>query len=355
MDGEEASSSVAVNGSITNTSFSDDLLIEIFSHLPTKSLFRFKCVSKAWCSLISNDSNQAGPLSCLSGLFYKKRTLDENDYLQRMEYGFACLSTEKACATSQTDTISISLSFLPLYPHFKIVDGCNGLLLCLTGETRGAVFYVSYEIFDSAAGKWENHNAVFHPKGANYLDLISPPTLFNEALHYSCYPFHILRVNLKGGSCDVIELPNKKISTAGTMHGFDGHLYYICCKRDYRARVDKLQIWMLKDWHTEEWIETHEICNKDLGEKILEAGGSCIRNYTRPLAFGPGLDVAFFTDQRNIFSCELETMKVEKIYILGEGDVGTHPSFSFHPALYSPCMNTLEEAGHQLFRASDRR
>ncbi|KAG9449702.1 hypothetical protein H6P81_009667 [Aristolochia fimbriata] len=321
-----------------------------------------------------------------------------------IEYDFACLSNETSCATSNVDTIPISLSFLPFYPHFAIVDCCNGLLLC---STRGPVFhvcnpllkrwitlpnpdpqtkfmpqlativhhpndsnhfrvfchskcsyrfgepaytYLAFEVFDSAAGKWEMRDTYLQPVGGEYLSFSQSPLLFNLALLYPCHPFRILRMNLKGGIHDAIDLPNKNRESQGTLYVFEGHLCYVCRQQNFYAREDKLQMWMLKDWDTEEWTQTHEICNKVLVEKILEAGGSPTEDrrtrseYARPLAFGPGLDFALFTDQRNIFACDLRTLKLEKIFSLREYDGGTHRKFCIHPALYSPCLNTLEEA-----------
>ncbi|MGV7953774.1 F-box protein, partial [Mycobacterium kansasii] len=47
----------------------DDLLINIFSRLPVKSLIRFKCVSKAWKYLISDPSLHGILPTTISGLF----------------------------------------------------------------------------------------------------------------------------------------------------------------------------------------------------------------------------------------------------------------------------------------------
>lgn len=51
----------------SSISLNDDLLIEILSRLPPKSLIRFMCVSKSWSNLISN-SLASSPVSAL--LYY---------------------------------------------------------------------------------------------------------------------------------------------------------------------------------------------------------------------------------------------------------------------------------------------
>ncbi|CAD6220922.1 unnamed protein product [Miscanthus lutarioriparius] len=47
----------------------DDPLVEILSRVPAKSVCRFKCVSKAWCDLITDPDNCKKLRQPMQGLF----------------------------------------------------------------------------------------------------------------------------------------------------------------------------------------------------------------------------------------------------------------------------------------------
>ncbi|KAL6909645.1 hypothetical protein ACP4OV_001304 [Aristida adscensionis] len=103
-------------------SLSDELIVEILSRLPVRSLCRFKCVSRSWRRLISHPTHRKKMPHTLAGFFYQ--TSDG----------------ERSPTTAQHFTnvsgrgspfVSPSFSFLPV-PSADVlpVDCCNGLLLC---------------------------------------------------------------------------------------------------------------------------------------------------------------------------------------------------------------------------------
>ncbi|XP_059624633.1 F-box/kelch-repeat protein At3g23880-like [Cornus florida] len=51
-----------------------DIIVQILSRLPVKSLLQFRCVCKSWCSLISDSHFVKTHLSCMS------RTDEDDDY-----------------------------------------------------------------------------------------------------------------------------------------------------------------------------------------------------------------------------------------------------------------------------------
>ncbi|KAJ1288070.1 hypothetical protein BS78_02G060900 [Paspalum vaginatum] len=96
--------------------FPDDIVLEILSRLPVKSLFRFKCVSKAWLALVTDCLRKVPPT--LQGLFYGP---------SRRSFGrfFNLLGA------SVVPPIDPSFPFLPKLTDTKaaLIDSCNGLVL----------------------------------------------------------------------------------------------------------------------------------------------------------------------------------------------------------------------------------
>ncbi|CAL5328381.1 unnamed protein product [Camellia sinensis] len=100
-----------------------DLLTEILLHVPTKSLLRFKCVSKHWLSLISDPQfscNHARrmKISLISGLYFHYKPWNFKELISVSFHSHSSLPT---------------LAFLNGVGERstpRIVDSCNGLLLC---------------------------------------------------------------------------------------------------------------------------------------------------------------------------------------------------------------------------------
>ncbi|KAK1283780.1 F-box protein [Acorus calamus] len=109
-------------GSINGVDLIEDLLIEILSHSPAKSICRFKCVSKAWYILISDKSNQKRFPHIFHGLF-------SQSYSMRYDI------TQSYVPLSQSnvnldDAPQFNLDFLPFDQNVQIIDSRNGLILC---------------------------------------------------------------------------------------------------------------------------------------------------------------------------------------------------------------------------------
>ncbi|XP_037425013.1 F-box protein At5g49610-like [Triticum dicoccoides] len=97
----------------------DDLILEIFSRLPARSLHRFKCVSVSWRDLITDPANRNKLSQTLAGFLYTSPG--------GRDHHFASVSGDGAAP------FDLSLPYLRNDKDDKgitLVDACNGLLLC---------------------------------------------------------------------------------------------------------------------------------------------------------------------------------------------------------------------------------
>ncbi|VAH00396.1 unnamed protein product [Triticum turgidum subsp. durum] len=100
----------------------DDLIVEILSRLPFRSVCRFKCVSKAWRDLIAHPAHRKKLPQTLAGVLYTTITRADGE-----RYHLAGLSAE-----AEGLDLDTSLTFLPdtEYRYFGLERAFNGLLLC---------------------------------------------------------------------------------------------------------------------------------------------------------------------------------------------------------------------------------
>ncbi|KAJ8572824.1 hypothetical protein K7X08_009335 [Anisodus acutangulus] len=115
---------------------SQDIIINILHRLPSKSLARFKCVSKCWLKYISDSSlsyscrcRRWRPQPYLIGFFYQAR-----DTCERSKIHFFFSSEESSLAIDGSLDESVNLLGRTAY----IVASSNGFLLC----NKQRVYYV---------------------------------------------------------------------------------------------------------------------------------------------------------------------------------------------------------------------
>nr|AGT16108.1 hypothetical protein SHCRBa_020_A05_F_120 [Saccharum hybrid cultivar R570] len=108
----------------------DDLVIDILSRVPVKSICRFKCVSPSWRNLISHPDNRKKLPHTVTGFFY----FDEFDSCI-----FVSLAEPPPPRTGRGWVRPPSPSdFLPANTGGRVVDCCNGLVLLNNSRNSGS-------------------------------------------------------------------------------------------------------------------------------------------------------------------------------------------------------------------------
>ncbi|KAL6623564.1 hypothetical protein ACP70R_033443 [Stipagrostis hirtigluma subsp. patula] len=125
----------------------DDLLVDILSRVPYKSLCRFRCVSRRWHALISHPDHRRRLPQSLVGFFYSTFHADR---LPKSARCFANASPGMAPAF-----VRPSLSFLPHHgcDRLALMDSCNGLLLCRCFEPDDS-YEFNYVVVNPATERW---------------------------------------------------------------------------------------------------------------------------------------------------------------------------------------------------------
>ena len=122
--GKEASmerntkSRLDIHPGATASLFTDDLILEILSRLPARSVHRFKCVSVAGRDLIADPANRKKLPQTLAGFFYM--TINN-----RIGHHFASVAGDSAAPFN----LSIPYLHNNKYGGITQLDACNGLLL----------------------------------------------------------------------------------------------------------------------------------------------------------------------------------------------------------------------------------
>ncbi|XP_058099101.1 F-box protein At5g07610-like [Magnolia sinica] len=360
----------SVGGNINIAYLTDDLLINILSRLPLKSLLRFKCVSKAWQLLISDSFLQRILPTPMSGLIFSDRYRN-NCPVERVQYAFITDKTHPTCNNSPTDIGN--LSFFPRHRELYTVDCCNGLLL---GLHRQDIYSTPvYYVINPATKKWAElpapakerphttHRLAFDPRISPHytlicsgsftgVDIFSSKTgvwvqskvpqplvirhwrrsagpmsvLFNRTLHMLSEGDSIVGFDVDGECFRLIPLPvpmptDCRECRQRCLGVFGGHLYY--------ANHDgvQLQIWILEDYDERKWALKHKTKIDCLVEKHPQAicSSALYKGFCGLYEIREGGHLPFWLADDGII---VETGEASQLYYLREFSV-----LAFHPDL----------------------
>ncbi|TVT98215.1 hypothetical protein EJB05_56494, partial [Eragrostis curvula] len=280
----------------------DDLIVEILSRLPVKSICRFKCVSWHWYNLITKPEHRRKLPQTLSGFFYPGCRPDQEDNFL-LYPNFEDISGGEELPFSNP-----SLSFLTDYRMIIPKMCCNGLLLCLcwklspedecnyvvcnpateifvvlpdsdyhTGASNFRLgfdpivsshfhvfqileghedygFVIGMNIYSSKTGEWSHNGNGWVNEELQVVE--SRGVFFNGILHLMTNDFKILTVDTEGKTWRTISLL-ERMRVECFWRGYlafigqsQGQLYYINM-RDRDTSI--LSVWVLEDYYGDEW------------------------------------------------------------------------------------------------------
>jgi hypothetical protein len=125
----------------------DDLVVDILSRVPVKSICRFKCVSPSWRNLISHPDNRKKLPHTVTGFFY----FDEFDSCT-----FVSLAEPPPPRRTGRGWVRppSPCDFLPANTGGRVVDCCNGLVLLNNSCNSGSEPRARYVVCNPATEKW---------------------------------------------------------------------------------------------------------------------------------------------------------------------------------------------------------
>ncbi|XP_047088900.1 F-box protein At5g07610-like [Lolium rigidum] len=331
----------------------DDLLVEIFSRLPVKSVCRSKCVSRYWHGLISHRAHRKKLPQTLSGFF--SRHISQGDGPR----------FDSILGVQERHVSDPSLSFLPGYRTVRPVDCCNGLLLCLCSKdstsnernyvvcnpatekwlilpdsgrhnevfarrlcfdpaisSRFHVFSIledvddcitDVEIYSSEAGEWSHKENGWSQE----IMLYDRSVFLNGMLYFKSYDSAVVTVDKEGKTWKTIPLLETMaveislVSNEALIGQSQGRLHYVNA-RDRDAST--LSVWILDSHHSGKWIFKYNISTSKLfGHK----GFRLSRNYTL-IAIHPDCNLIFIilNGKNLLLSYDMDRGKVRVIHNL---------------------------------------
>ncbi|OVA19008.1 F-box domain [Macleaya cordata] len=142
------------NTTTTTTYLTEDVLFEIFLRLPFESVYKFRCVSKLWLSLLSNPSFMNMILNRYISInppwtlvFQLTRLRTSGEVGPKMNHQF--FPTSSPCLHSKfiSRHDGFSFKFLTKSYPFKeealyLLASSNGLVLCSTDDNHPSMYYV---------------------------------------------------------------------------------------------------------------------------------------------------------------------------------------------------------------------
>ncbi|TVU46056.1 hypothetical protein EJB05_05574, partial [Eragrostis curvula] len=122
----------------------DDLIVEILSRLPVRSVCRFKCVSRHWNGLIFHPEHRKKLPQTISGFFYNKYNHENN--LAMLDRGVNIYSSgtglwshkETGWGNSQIHVVDTRVVFLNRMLHFLTYQ-----FKILAVDTEGRLYYIN--------------------------------------------------------------------------------------------------------------------------------------------------------------------------------------------------------------------
>ncbi|KAG8048039.1 hypothetical protein GUJ93_ZPchr0008g13609 [Zizania palustris] len=303
--------------------FCDDLLVEILSRLPFKSLARFKCVSRSWRELITGGYMRGRLPLLTAGLFVHVPNDDEPRY---------------ATAYSGGGLEYDDMSFFPLVDTAKIVDACDGLLLYRSLAAASAMYVANPATRRWAALPVPRREAqlpvlAFDPcssphyyvvcfvawqeRGATVdaSSLSSTTHYRGGVLHVLAYPDRVVLMDLAttmAAPCRLARLPEDVNASARLGH-CRRRLQYVKCDGE------QLRVWILHEDDdlpavSSQWSLFHAVAVN----QIVVSGGRWATDGFKFLAFHPDMaDVVYLWSAGKLASCDLRKREITSVSKLG--------------------------------------
>lgn len=377
-----------VPATLTPDYIPNDLLMEIVSRLPVKSIFRLRSVSKSCRSFLSDKSLESyGVLpSCMTHILYSGRRAKEvrsfAHYMsvQNTNHESNCRFGCRGCSYKGLTLVNICnglalscinyvgkrgeyivwnpinnsyIALLPA-PHASEEDyGRYRYLASLEYDPRTSdhhfkvVSFLPWKadrlkfvlaIFSSEVGEW-----VF----SNIITTISPlpnfrksvsrnPAFLNGAL-YVMLPStsHLIQLDFSRETFHVIKLPGGELDSSSCLGVSRGCLYYALICND-----EKLRIWKLQDFSTEQWALRNTAPVKELVKKLPvgETPGQSYKDLLAKSCFHADEESIYFAVGKSIFSY---VMKRGVVNFLHKSDRIPNSRNGLIP--FSPCLVNLFE------------
>uniref|UniRef100_M8C7L6 Uncharacterized protein n=1 Tax=Aegilops tauschii TaxID=37682 RepID=M8C7L6_AEGTA len=229
--------------------FTDDLILEILSRLPARSLHCFKCVSVSWRNLIADPANRKKFPQTLSGFLYM--TNDKSG----QRHHFASVSGDGAAPFDP------ALPFLQpnKFKDMAQVDACNGLLLYLCSSKNMVNPWARAEddcrvnIYSSQTGAWSRRDGgivekvalFFYTKGVFVNGMMYVHVIGN--VNGISNEYVLLGMDMQGNVRKTIPMPYGR--RFGTIGSSQGCLLYVVASVDDNNKIieSEIELWCLKD------------------------------------------------------------------------------------------------------------
>ncbi|XP_068303253.1 F-box/kelch-repeat protein At3g23880-like [Pyrus communis] len=124
----------------------EDKVVEILSRLPSKSLMRFKCIRKSWCTLINGPSfvakhlnnsvdNKRSSNTCILLNRSQMPVFPDNSWKYEVFWSMISLSIDSDEHNLHYDVEDLNIPF-PMEDHHPVVihGHCNGIVCVITGK-----------------------------------------------------------------------------------------------------------------------------------------------------------------------------------------------------------------------------
>ncbi|RCV19221.1 hypothetical protein SETIT_3G366900v2 [Setaria italica] len=332
-------------------SLTDDLIVEILSRLPARSVCRFRCVSTAWRDLIyanhrklpqtlagfftmhdgegsmssvphfTNVSGRDGPLVPSSFEFLPNRV-----YLQHSCNGLVLCSywpnqpDELYCFVCNPATKKwmqlpgflfggrcwgLSLGFDPIAsPHFYVFQ--------LFEDYRNLVAGV--QVYSSETGQTVGEETEWDNRVIGRCAPFSVSVFLNGCQHYLTYDPAIAVVDTRGKLRRSIPVPDNKDD--GFIHQSQGRLHYANFEADDEDEVVRLVVYVLEDYDNQQWTLKHSA----EAEYVLGRTSSNLFRDFELVAIHPDCNIIFYTVgwDKTLMSYDMDRRRVQVICTLGQ-------------------------------------
>uniref|UniRef100_M8CAL0 Uncharacterized protein n=1 Tax=Aegilops tauschii TaxID=37682 RepID=M8CAL0_AEGTA len=158
----------------------DDLLVEILSRVPVKSLCRFKCVSNHCLALIDHPEHRKKLPQTPAGFFYGSAIT--SDWLLKSPVHFTDFPGRRS------PPFDTSCTFLPDHRRVELLDCCNGLLLCRWYDVSAQGDEFHYIVCNPATEKW----VVLPDSGKAASEVATTRLGFDSAVSMHFYVFELV-------------------------------------------------------------------------------------------------------------------------------------------------------------------